>query len=199
MALTVYSGCMFSGKTKSLIQHVNRIKKEEEIESSVKGIYVYKPSIDDRYEAKKISSHDGNSIDINKEIDVDDYGDVRRIASKKAKWDTIAIDEAQFFPDEALLYAVNKLLDIGADVVAATLDTDFCNNTFETSAKLLAKADFLNKKSAICNKCGDVATRTQRINSSGRIAPASEARIKIGGDDDYEARCPECWVDPKTV
>lgn len=186
---------MFSGKTDSLIQDVENIERQENMRSSVNNTYLYKPKIDDRYSPDSVSTHDGKKMPINRLIDSDDPDDVLSIGNKKSKGDVILIDEAQFF-DEAIIEAVDKLTRIGARVIAAALCRDFRNEVFDVAAKLSAKADFLHKKSAICHQCGDVATRTQRLTEDGEIAPADGRRIKVGGNEEYEARCYNCWQDP---
>lgn len=193
MYLTVYTGCMFSGKTDGLMQKVQEIRKKEK--DSTKNTYLYKPKIDDRYSSDHVVTHDGKEMRANRLIDPNDSDDIRCIKRKKSRGEVVAIDEAQFF-DSSILHVIDELIRRGTRVIAAALCRDFRNEIFEVAAHLSAKADFLHKKSALCHQCGRVATRTQRLTEEGEVAPASGPRIKIGGNEEYEARCYNCWEDP---
>ena len=72
---------------------------------------------------------------------------------------------------------------IGAGAIAAEhlAALDACGE-----ARLLAVADSVTKLAARCTKCGKPATRTQRLVDI-------KARIYVGGADDYEARCADCF------
>ena len=82
-------GSMFSGKSEELLRRIKRgvIAKQ--------NVLLFKPSIDNRYEENKVSTHNGNSyesVNIDKAEQIYDY-----INDKK--YDIIGIDEVQFFDD----------------------------------------------------------------------------------------------------
>jgi thymidine kinase len=56
-------------------------------------------------------------------------------------------------------------------------------------------AERIDKLHAICVRCGDLATRNQRL-LHGRPAPAEGPTIKVGGGESYEARCRRCHEVP---
>jgi len=60
---------------------------------------------------------------------------------------------------------------------------------------LLARAEYVSKLQAICVKCGNPATRTQRI-VNGRPASYSDPQVLIGASEAYEARCRRCHEVP---
>ena len=99
-------------------------------------------------------------------------------------------DGSQFF-DESLIKYVQELADNGLRVICAGLDTDFKAEPFEMTAKLMAVAEDVTKLTAICCKCGDAATRTQRI-IDGVPAFYDDPVILVGANDSYEARCRTC-------
>ena len=68
----------------------------------------------------------------------------------------------QFF-DERITDVCNVLANRGIRVMVAGLDTDFRGEPFGPMPKLMAEAEFVTKLTAVCNKCGAPATRTQRI------------------------------------
>lgn len=61
-------------------------------------------------------------------------------------------------------------------------------------SRLLVEAEIVDKLFAICSKCNQIATHTQRMKDG---APVSylKPKIMIGGSESYEARCKFCYVD----
>jgi thymidine kinase len=72
---------------------------------------------------------------------------------------------------------------------------DFRGRPFGPVPALLAIAERVDKLHAICVRCGQLATRNQRL-IDGRPAPAEGPTIQIGGLETYEARCRECHEVP---
>jgi thymidine kinase len=99
--------------------------------------------------------------------------------------DVVGIDEGQFF-DASLVGVVNTLADRGKRVIVAGLDQDFMGQPFEPMPELLAVAEYVDKTLAICMRCGAPANRTQRL-------VAATDRVIVGGADQYEARCRQCF------
>lgn len=173
------SGCMFAGKTEELIR---RIKV---LEFAKKNILVFKPAIDNRYSDTQVVSHAGSSVDsivISHSREILDY--------VKDDTDVVAIDEVQFL-DEEICEVCDILADRGIRVMAAGLDTDFRGEPFGPMPKLITQAEFVTKLTAVCNKCGAPATRTQRI-INGQPAHYDDPIILVGAAESYEARCRHC-------
>jgi thymidine kinase len=105
-------------------------------------------------------------------------------------YDVIGIDEIQFFEESTLVAILHIIRD--RTVIVSGLDTNFRYEPFGIMPKLMAYAEKVDKLSAICNKCGLEATRTQRL-INGEPAPLSGPEILIGGLESYEARCRECF------
>ena len=112
----------------------------------------------------------------------------------KADTEVVAIDEIQFM-DDAVVEVVNALADRGVRVIAAGTDMDFRGHPFGPMGELLAVAEKIDKLTAICVKCGELATRNQRL-IDGEPAPAEGPTIQVGGLESYEARCRACHVVP---
>ncbi|MDQ5841426.1 MAG: thymidine kinase, partial [Chloroflexota bacterium] len=95
----------------------------------------------------------------------------------------------QFF-DDRLPEVVERLADLGKQVLVTGLDTDFRGIPFGPMPRLMALADQVTKLTAICMVCGEPATRTQRL-IDGLPAPVDSPLIMVGGmgDEKYEARC----------
>ena len=93
--------------------------------------------------------------------------------------------------DEGIIDICEKLADKGVRVICAGLDTDFRGEPFGVMPSLLARAEFVTKLNAICQVCGGVATRTQRL-INGKPADYDDPIILVGAKEQYEARCRHC-------
>lgn len=182
--LEVITGSMFSGKSEELIRRVKRAKIARQT------VQVFKPSIDDRYNAREdVISHNGDKVEA---IPVDGSAELR--AAVRPKTDVVAIDEAQFF-DMGLVDVCRELADSGKRVIIAGLDLDFRGEPFGPMPVLLAEAEYVTKLQAICVRCGNPATRTQRM-VNGQPANYNDPLIVIGAQENYEARCRKCHEVP---
>ncbi len=171
--IEVICGSMFSGKTEELI---SRLRREVFARNRVQ---VFKPRTDDRYARDAVVSHSDLSMPC---VAVDRASDILRALDPDVA--AVGIDEAQFFGEE-LLDVVSILADRGLRVVCAGLDQDYLGRPFEPMPQLLAIAEYVTKKLAVCVVCGNPANRSQRLS-------ASEQRVVVGAHDSYEARCRSC-------
>jgi len=172
---------MFAGKTTELLR---LIRRERIAEQSVK---LFTPNTDSRYGTNIIGSH--NETKQKAEV-IDPDTEIEEILRIGKQFDTIGIDEANFFTPE-LVSVAQSLTEENTDVIITGLDQTFRGETFEPMGELLAVADKVQKLNAICEKCGDTATMTQRL-INGEPAPINSPTIKIGGNEAYEARCRTC-------
>ena len=187
--LEVITGCMFSGKSEELIRRVDRAN------IAGQNTLLLKPHLDDRYSKNAVVTHYGREFEAKLlASDEENLPSLIKTAggSKVARADVIAFDEGNFF-SEKLVDLVEKLIKSEEKrVIVAGLDLTFAGEPFHPMPELMAKADDSNKLHAVCVKCGSQATRTQRL-IDGEPAPADDEVIKVGGEDDYEARCRDCW------
>ena len=181
--LEVISGPMFSGKSEELIRRLNRafIAKQR--------VQVFKPAIDDRYDAVAVASHNGRSLDA---LPVAKVADIE--AALQSDTQVVGIDEGQFLSDELIPFVLD-LANAGKRVIIAGLDLDFRGEPFGPVPELLAHAEVVEKLSAICY-CGRFATRTQRL-IGGHPAHYDDPVILVGASESYEARCREHHVVPR--
>lgn len=180
----VISGVMFSGKSEELMRRVRRSLL------AGKRVQVFKSNLDDRYSSLgTVASHDGRSVQaepVRSSTEV-----VERV---RADTHVVALDEVQFL-DDGIVRVVNLLADQGDRVICAGTDMDFRGEPFGPMGELLAIAEKVDKLHAICVRCGDLATRNQRL-VDGRPAPAEGPTIQVGGLESYEARCRRCHEVP---
>jgi thymidine kinase len=174
--IEVICGSMFCGKTEELIRRLRRaiIAREK--------VVVFKPIIDNRYVVERVHSHAGIEIDA---IPIHDINDVYKHIDEDTA--VVGIDEAQFFGEDIVKIVVD-LSDRGIRVILAGLDMDFRAEPFGMMPILMAKAEKVDKLTAICMVCGQPATRTQRI-VNGEPANYHEPIVIVGASEMYEARC----------
>ena len=169
-------GSMFSGKTEELIRRIVRAKIAKQ------KVQVFKPILDDRYKANKVSSHSGNYYEAKVVKDVNEIIDLI-----EPDTDVIAIDEVQFF-DWSVAELCDRLAHEGRRVIVAGLDMDFRGEPFGPMPLLMAQAEAVDKLQAICIVCGSPASRTQRL-IDGQPANYDDPVILVGASEVYEARC----------
>ena len=173
-------GSMFSGKSEELLRRIKRgvIAKQK--------VLLFKPSIDNRYDENRVSTHNGNSYD---SISIEKSSDILNFV-KDTKYDIIGIDEIQFF-DNDIGKIINKLADDGIRVIVAGLDMDFKAEPFHPMPEIMAISEMVTKLHAVCNKCGKEASRSQRL-INGKPAKYDDPIVVIGASESYEARCRHC-------
>lgn len=184
--LEVIVGPMFSGKSEELIRRVTRAVIARQ------RVAVFKPALDDRYHVSQVASHAGRTTEA---VAVPSAASIRAHLSGQGELlsaqpegvDVVGIDEAQFFgPD--LVPLVLELADAGVRVILAGLDLDFRAEPFGPVPELLARAESVEKLTAICTVCGAPATRSQRL-IGGQPARFGDPVLLVGAQESYEARC----------
>jgi thymidine kinase len=170
----VICGPMFSGKTEELIRRVKRA------DYAGQPFQLFKPRIDDRYDTDAIVSHDDSELPCIPVPGVEELRD--RV---EADVEVVAIDEVQFFGDE-IIAVCDELADSGCRVVVAGLDLDYQGRPFPPVPELLAVAEYVDKLSAICVRCGNPASYSYRLASDPQ-------QVLVGSEGEYEARCRQCF------
>jgi thymidine kinase len=181
--IEVICGSMFAGKTEELIRRITRIKLAK------RDVLVFKPVIDDRYSVSEVVSHSQRKV---KSIAVSNSSEIMTHIEKLPY--AVAIDEAQFF-DKNIINVAENLANLGVRVIVAGLDLDFRGEPFGVMPEFLARAEYITKLQAICQICGEPATRTQRI-IDGQPAFYDEEIVLVSAQEKYEARCRKCHQVP---
>ncbi|HEX2912286.1 MAG TPA: thymidine kinase [Chloroflexia bacterium] len=183
--IEVICGSMFSGKTEELIRRIKRAVIARQV------VQVFKPSIDDRYDAVQVASHSGSYYSAAPVQGVDDMR-----ANLRQDAEVVAIDEIQFF-EPAVIDFCTELAGQGLRVIVAGLDLDFRGEPFGPMPQLMAEAEMVDKLQAICLVCGAPASRTQRL-INGQPASYNDPIILVGATENYEARCRRHHVVPRS-
>ncbi len=175
-SLEVITGCMFSGKSESLIARLDEAREHG------RPVAAFKHSSDNRYSRSEIVAHCGR-----RESAVA-VPDASRIVELAAGGDLIVIDEAQFFGTD-LVEACRVLVAGGKEVVVAGLDLDSWGLPFGPMADLMSIAHRVTRLEAVCACCGRPADHTQRL------SPVAGQKM-VGGAGCYEPRCAGCFRAP---
>lgn len=182
--LTVYCGPMKAEKSTAALRSIRRALK-----AGVR-VDVALPELDNR-SAGEIRTHDGASSSA--------YGLTARTVPSvpgtqmvsSAEWargcppdaQRHIIEEAQFY-DLGLPDRVEAALEAGRIVEVFGLDQDADGVPFGPMPYLLARAEKIVKLTAVCNGCGEEATRTWcRVARDGILV----------GADQYDPVCADCW------
>lgn len=182
--IEVITGVMFSGKSEELLRRIRRAQIAK------KRVQIFTSSLDARYEGPaSLTSHDGTAMEA---TPIRTARNIRDLVNPET--DVVGIDEVQFL-DHDIISVVQWLADRRVRVMLAGTDSDFRGRPFGPMGDLMAIAEVVVKLHAICMKCGDLATRNQRL-VDGEPAPAESPLIQVGGADQYEARCRRCHEVP---
>jgi len=168
---------MFAGKTSEIQSVVRRYG------CLGKKVLVLTADIDMRYQRNAVVNHDQNAIPASA-VDLHSLMSVLTWDSF-AEASAIVVDEAQFFIG-CLIPFVTAAVDLhGKHVVVVGLDSDKERKPFGDVLALGAQADSIEKKTALCRRCGDgtAAIFTKALEKGSRN------QVAVGGADMYEPVC----------
>ena len=171
--IEVVCGSMFSGKTEELLRRLKRARIANQ------KVQIFKPILDNRYDEKKVVSHDANatnSVPVKSSLEIIQYA---------SGFEVIGVDEAQFF-DSSIVDVCNELADKGKRVIVAGLDMDFQGKPFGPMPALMACAEYVTKVHAICVDCGNLAHISHRKTENQDL-------VLVGELESYEPLCRECY------
>lgn len=182
--LVVITGPMFSGKTSRLLELLER-----ELRAGRKTI-LFKPEIDKRYSKAHVVTNKG--IMLPAVISPIGSKTKKFIFEKSKGFDVIGVDEDQFWNSKSNLHKVlDDLVFLKKLVYVSAINKNIKNEAFETTSKLLIRADEIHTLTSVCAKCGNDATLTQKIRDNKEVF---NKVIDVGGNDKYEPRCRNCYV-----
>lgn len=175
MSINLITGCMFSGKTSSLVKIAKNCKKDN------LNVIIINYIGDTRYsKSDKITTHDGISMDC--KTCGKDLIDIL-IKSCVLTADVICINEGQFFDN--LVEFCNIYASLGKEIYVCGLDGDYLKRPFGEILNLIPHCDTVTKLSAECS-CGRPANFTKKIKSTPNL-------IYIGSHETYSPVCRKCY------
>jgi thymidine kinase len=184
--MRVFTGPMFCGKTEELLSRVNKARKRKEERVAV---FVWEKN--ERYGHNGVTTNNGDPIE--GVIPITTGQDILRYIDDNPGITTVFWDEAQFMQDA---YDTGfELLRKGKDLSVFGLATGYNRRGFLSFPDIMALANKIYVNQALCMTCHSDATDSQRLDllASERVGGRSEL-VKIGGSEEYEARCLDCWV-----
>lgn len=175
--LELIIGPMFSGKSTELIRRIRLLQKIE------KKVLVTKPTIDSRYNQDKITSHNYESVECMVLNNLNEIQD-----EEVKKYDTIIVDEGQFFTD--LVPTVTRWVDnFNVNIIVGGLDGDFQRQPLGTILELIPYADNCIKLNSLCNLCKDGTEAP----FSFRLVNSSD-KVLVGGSESYIPVCRKHFI-----
>lgn len=177
-SITLYTGCMYSGKSEELLGKLNRVRYQKGISAAA-----FRPRIKNLSRVIR-----ARSFRFRVTSTLVDPKKPEKIIQLANEADIVAIDEAQFF-EKSLNKIVTELYLTGKKVYLTGLDTTYEGEPWPiiTEIKKLPEVKIRNKY-AVCSVCGDQATRTFKKKD------APPELVLVGDGDIYEARCLHCWL-----
>lgn len=180
MSLRIIVGPMFAGKTSEIQSVVRRYG------CLGKKVLVLTADIDHRYQAGSevvaVVNHDRAAIPASA-VGLEALGDVLAWPAF-AEATAVVIDEAQFFRGCLIPFARAAVDEHGKHVVVVGLDSDAERRPFGDVLALASLADSIEKKTALCRRCGD---GTPAIFT--RALTSKEDQVAVGGAEMYEPVC----------
>jgi len=175
--LTIILGPMFSGKTSFLINvYKNNVKNN-------KNTLVINHALDNRYGNKGLTNHNKETIGC---IKMEKLSDIYMILNnpKNAQYNTILINEGQFFKD--LYNVIYTLLLSNYNIYVCGLNCDSNMEKFGTILDIIPLADDILKLKSTCKLCSKTASFTKRLIHS-------KEKIIIGHSNIYIPVCRNCF------
>jgi thymidine kinase len=106
--------------------------------------------------------------------------------------DAVWLDGPFMFEDQKKLYKVVKRILKKADVLISTIAaTSELEPISSSISALLAIADEIHHCRADCDDCQYLGSASRSFHLAG---PKTE-KVKTGGEESYEPKCPACWTE----
>ncbi len=179
--IVLYTGCMTSGKTSSMLTDIQRYKIAK------KNCIIIKWTGDTRFgEDSVVVSHSGLRVsDVECKNLTSPMLDELTDSGMLDKYDIIGIDEGQFF--ENIDKVAITLSSRGVQVLVSALNGTSDRKLFGNIYKLFPYLTNCVWKNAICMECGS----EQACYSYTSVA--HDGDVLVGGTDIYKALCRVCY------
>lgn len=180
--IILFSGSMYSGKSKKLIEVIDSYKNNKQ------EVLIFKPKLDKR-DLGVVKSRD-----YEKTYDAYLIGEGEVPTFKKGYLDTVdvvIVDEVQFLDRRAFKYIIQLAKGYRLPIIVAGLDKDFKGETFTPITWLRELNAYEIQLKAKCFVCGKhLANQSRRI-VNNEVTLHGE-QVLCGDTESYIAVCPEC-------
>ncbi|GBF96519.1 hypothetical protein Rsub_09861 [Raphidocelis subcapitata] len=177
----VIMGPMFAGKSTALLDQVDALRREG------RSVVLVKSALDTRYARSWVVTHDGRRARCHTASSLREFA--AQLGGSLDRFDAVAVDEAQFFPD-LVEFALEQAEGAGRHVVVAGLSTDYRRRSFGDIVHLVPHATRIQRLTANCFYCSGPAAYTVRIAGAG---DGGGAQTLVGGADRYRPACGRCY------
>jgi len=175
----VYCGSMYSGKTRRLLDDLERLQYAKQT------FQLFKPDIDTRYGIDTTTTHTKTNTLSSTRIPIDNPSNILDLVLPKT--DVVGIDEIQFF-DISILDVIHNLEQKGKRIITSGLDMYATGEPWPVTQRLLCTAKYIEKVHAVCLDCGDDAYYSYALDKD--INSANQ--INLGSTEKYIPLCQTC-------
>jgi thymidine kinase len=184
MSLALFTGPMFSGKTKRLFEVAKAYEMSQDFDHVPKKVLRYKPSRDTR--SVGYLTHDGQVCDA---IAVTSLGELWKHLDSTQSVAAITVDEVQFLDlkDSPLLPFLHYCEGGRIDVYAAGLNLKANGTTWDGMNEWFSSALTITVLQGTC-RCGAPSVITHKKGGD----PSREE--EVGDHDIYIPMCLSCWT-----
>ena len=177
--LEVICGPMFSGKSEEMIRRLRRA------EIAGQRVVIFKPQIDDRYDATDVVSHAGARMRA-----VPDHVGRPRSRARAQGFDVVGIDEVQFLGD-----ASSRMRSTSRTAASAWSSPGSTRTSGGSRSGRCRSSSRTPSSSTSCRPSATAAAVRRRRHSgssTAQPAPYSGETVVVGAAEQYEARCRGC-------
>lgn len=182
--LHVITGSMRSGKSARLVDYTAFIND--------KNYKIFYPASLNKSEGYVISREGNKKAKAIKIFDINDlYNHIEDL-------EVVLIDEFQFLCSAKDIDDFMKFLEYcdtkNIDIYLFGLQLDYLSNSFDITQRVLPYADSIVMLTAICDYCGEPATRCLRV-VDGKIdaSPDSDTLVMESENVEYKSVCKKCY------
>ena len=167
----IFTGPMFGSKTTRMLAAIDRLQWQK------RKYAAFKPKIDNRYGSKRISTHNGGSIEA---FEVATGEELLEIYNERNGYDIVAVDEA--FMIKGVGGALVNLFKLGNTVIVSSLQLSSWGEPFEEMKEMMPWATRIEVCPAVCPVTGRDAYYSY-------CTKGPQDEILVGGAESYEPRC----------
>ncbi|MCB0406197.1 MAG: thymidine kinase [Bdellovibrionales bacterium] len=175
-------GTVGSAKTLNLLAVAHNYKTQN------KKTLLIKPELDVRFGKTTIKSRAGLMVDADYLVAPDTQLNLEAFAGINC----VLVDECQFLSPAVIEQLRNVATELNIPVICYGLRTDFKQNLFEGSRRLLELSDTIEEVKNTCNFCNRKAIFNLRL-LDGNPTLSGEV-IELGADDKYVPACAPCYA-----
>lgn len=181
-------GAVGSAKTMNLLAVAHNYRQQD------KKVVIVKPGVDTRFGMNQIRSRAGLEQEADVILHPGDRVAIASLLRRCGAIDCLLVDECQFLEPAV----IDQLRDItvvhGIPVICYGLRTDFRQNLFAGSRRLLELADSIEEVKTTCAFCNRKGIFNLKMLDGIGVAPESDGPVvDLGCEEKYLPTCAACY------